>query len=209
MSISFSSKVVFFILIGMIATPSFAQQLDVAPPKGFWKNFYKSFENKSYDAAWQQLNSADFESPDLHFHRGVMLFSGFGTPADRCKAVAEFEIAREGNHPIAYTFLQHLYNGAYTAIAAEEGQPRALWELAEQKWNSYQLGNIAKTFSNLEALKEIYIYVKKAEEHGASYYEMSTVTSLIVAGLIRQEGGTPPEVSIEFKEVICPPRKGD
>ena len=170
-----------------------------------WDRFNKLSKEKKYNEAFNYLDKfKNAHDSNVFLNKGFLLFGGYVDREDKCDAVYEFEQARKLGAIYALTYLSYIYNGAYIAIAAEEGQPEALLELAKNYWASYKIGNAMTPFSKEQALKDVYRLFKRAELQRA-------IDARFYLGNVRAElktiGAKLPVVSPDFKKVICDIRR--
>jgi TPR repeat protein len=167
----------------------------------FWAQYKELAERGDYVSAWKLLERGHGKSDaNIQLTKGSQLLMGWGVERDNCRAALEFEEAKRQGSLFALGFLQYIYNGAWLQIAAEEGNPDALYALAEASWGAYQVGNAMTPFSKLFALQAIFRLYKRAEIAG---HPRAFAHLLTLSFRIKQENGEPPIVEGDFKRVIC------
>jgi len=167
----------------------------------FWEKYNEIAEKEDHVAAWNLLERGHGKrDANIHLSKGYRLLLGWGVERNKCRAALEFEEAERQGSLFAFTYLHYIYNGAWQQIAAEEGNPDALFQLAEAAWAAYQVGNPVTPFSKLLALEHVYRLYKRAELAGHPKASAQVVT---IDSHIRKEKGHPPVVEPDFKRVIC------
>jgi hypothetical protein len=189
----------FTLVIGLFACTAVHAQ---SAPEEFWARYKEFLENNDYASGWKLLESQSSNNSDanIYLSKGQQLLLGLGTTQDYCKATLAFEEAKRLGAYYAIAYLNYIYHGAWLQIAAEEGNPDALYELAESKWRALPTGNLMSSFSKARALQDVYRLYKRADLAGSP---RALVMLTIVKGQLLEERAQIPQVDADFKRVIC------
>lgn len=202
---SFSQICFFTLLLSIILLSAKSVQSADDSEQRTVERIQSFLRSEEYTQAWAELEKiGETRNAWIYWQRGYMKFFGLHGNADKCGAVLDLEQAYRLGAKYAIELLNYIYNGDWVAVAAEEGQREALYELAESYHKSIKTGNLVSSISRVRALQDIFILYSRAKRQKAGRaYNLPDIVKLEILEL----GGEPPSIVRGFREIICPIRE--
>ncbi len=185
-----------------------------------WSNyraeFNELFKNKKYDEALKILEKVSDEQGQKS-HSIKSLFYGAGVLSsgqDICRAIFNLEevaeltdygISRLGSYT---TTLNYLYGGDWASIAALEGQPMALFIVAERIMNNLDKTSNPIYFSDtIKIYQDAYVYYYNSARLGfGQAKQLQSSLENIFETYLPDFDYKKLQTEINFKQILCPVR---
>lgn len=157
--------------------------------------------------AYGLLKNSDLsQDTQMLAERGMYYFNSPKGLVEKCNAVYDLELALSGGRTWVRPFLDYIYNGAWMAIAAEEGVQQAQRLLGLSLFeNLLNKTNPMAAFDKKKAYDKIYKYFNAAIDQKTKFVDDGFVSTLMLAA---KEARVEMELEIlKPRKLICPVRR--
>ncbi len=194
------------IRIAFFALPIFIGLSNIAFAQQDWLAEVNALlDVEKYDEAYEIISNPNIkENSDAYIIKGTLL--GFGlltTGTDICAAVINFEKVPMSEYSLRWT-LDYLYNGEWARIAANEGNPQALFIVGERFLKMSKRSTLIFSYDKQAAIKSAYRFFYNSAELG-NKKAMIKLTELEAE--FTDIDFSKYQTTMQFKPSLCPVRE--